>query len=324
MMPATRILVIGADANTRLLAQRLGPNSPVAGGLQTITHWWPSGAGQDALAAREQASVAGAAFGQASEAIPDVEAVVVAGAPEDRVRAAARALAAGKTVLCPLPLAGGMDDLQTLQAGLQAGGCLIAPGLIAASDGGRLTLEAVRASRLGAVHAIFGALRTRQGNSEDMLATPLVDLYDVVLRIADADPVLLFAAAVRMDPESAGNDGALVTIRFASGAIATLDVSSSLPTSVAVEREVELEVAGQLAALRLEPLVGSVHLDGQITGAVRRPFQAPAMVSLLGHLEAPTDSLLCEDKQLTHLRRLQKVVAATHQSLQERHAIALQ
>ena len=273
----TRLALIGSDERTAALAERLSPAGPVSGGRFEIARWG-NGPGDEADLS-EQAGRAGVPVVSWQQAVsdPSVEAVVVAGQPAERQPVVIQALRYGKVVVCPPPCATSEEDLEGVEQALrESGGALLAVGDTTASFAGRRALSAITAGSVGEIHAIFGAARRRIGAPDT--AEGLWDLLDFVTRCAGAP---------ERGHAMAGDFGAiLATLRMQSGTVVTLEVAASLPQTFPADREVEVEISGALAAIRIEPNNGALRLSAAESLPTHRPWQNRPAELLLDDLEA--------------------------------------
>ena len=270
MSKQIRLGVIGADDRTAALRDRLRPESPFWGGAFSMTHWAPT------------------SDWQAVVRNPEVEAVYVGGPQRGRAEVAAAALAAGKHVLCPLPVALTADELAEVErAQRESGAVLYCPTDLRASLAGEEALKLVAAGQLGALHAIYLGAHSRMpapGAQADVLASLGWEGLDYVLACAAAAPQRVYAVGGRLFGEGAGQDSLLVTIRFADEMVATVELAQSLPAEYpAPAPELEVELTGAVGALRVDPnkVAVAVYSPDVAAGEQRRPWQNPPVVAML-------------------------------------------
>jgi predicted dehydrogenase len=155
---------------------------------------------------------------------------------------AVRALQAGRHVLCEKPIARTLDDARRIvAAGRSALGVLMIGHVSRFEPDHRRAKDLVEAGHLGQVQMMSHSMTTSlPGWSEagwladpDQSGGPLVDLavhsFDFLSWIAASEPVRLHA--VGADSAAGPNTYALVTIRYASGAMALVETSWAHPAS---------------------------------------------------------------------------------------------
>jgi predicted dehydrogenase len=153
-----------------------------------------------------------------------------------------RALEAGLHVLCEKPIARTLADAQRIvAAGRAAPGLLMIGHVSRFEPDHRQAKDIADAGHLGAIAMMSHSLTTSlPGWSEggwfadhEQSGGPLVDLavhsFDFLSWMAGCDPVRLHA--VGADTETGPNTYALVTVRYASGAMALVETSWAHPAS---------------------------------------------------------------------------------------------
>ncbi len=284
--------IIGADARTRALADRLSPSAPFHAGPFAIRRWAGSPAGGDGDAAAAQARVASVPFAASWREVLDADAVFVAGPAAGHAQAVVAALSAGKPVLCPVPLgvtAAELAEVESAQRG--SGAVLLSPSDLTASTAGRRALASVEAGDLGKLHAVFLASRTGPA-AGDVLDDLGWEALDFLAACIGAPCTRAYATGGSLFGAPA--DAVLGNLRFAGDTIVTLELSRGLPPALAAAGpEVEVELAGTEAALRVEPYRRIVDVYSG-AGAERRHWPARPVVAMLEDLQAameggPTD-----------------------------------
>lgn len=311
--------MVGADSRTRILAQRLAPGSPFAPGPFTIHGWAASSGGADRREAEAQAAAAGTPVAATWEELatePAVRAVYVGGPHADRARVAATALEAGKAVLCPLPLAVDREGLETITAAVaKGGGILLAPSDLGASLAGRGGLAAVRNGELGALHAIFLASRVGGGTGGDLLDELGWEALDFILACAGSGWQRAYAA-------SSGPEATLFDLRLDGDVLVTGELSRLLPAPLAAAgQEVEVEIAGADAALRIEPYRRTVDVF-RSEGSERRHWPTRPVIAMLEDLAAAIAVGKGDSEVLPRQRTVLEVMAALRAALNRRDAVA--
>jgi predicted dehydrogenase len=266
--------VIGADERTEALVERIGAGS-------TFAHGWFE-------------LVAGGS-----------DAVFVGGQLDGRAAAVVSALAAGKHVLCPLPVGLTAAELDAIErARRDGGGLLLAPTDLSETMAGRQGLDLVAAGELGALHAIFLAV---QGS--DSLAAQQCEAFDYLLSCTGgALPERLYAAAA--------TDALLLTLRFPGDLIATVELNQSLPAGA--PREVEIDLTGQAAALRIEPYKVAISVNGE-----RRLWHPHPVVAMLERFRGAIERGQAGEDAVARSRKLLTLMEAVRQSLGAGDAVVL-
>jgi predicted dehydrogenase len=168
---------------------------------------------------------------------------------------AVRALEAGLHVLCEKPIARTLDDARRIvAAGSTAPGVLMIGHVSRFEPDHRQAKDIVEAGHLGDIAMMSHSMTTSlPGWSEggwfadpDQSGGPLVDLavhsFDFLSWIAGSDPVRLHA--VGADSAVGPNTYALVTVRYASGAIALVETSWAHPSSHGFKLRTEIVGTG--------------------------------------------------------------------------------
>jgi predicted dehydrogenase len=299
--------IVGSDERTAALTERFGPASHFAAGpfelVTGVSRW-------EELAAES------------------VEAVYVGGAQERRAATVAAALAAGKHVLCPLPVALTTAELaQVEQAWQTGGGVLLTPSDPGATMAGAEALALRAAGVIGGLHAIFCASRSympEPGAHADVLDRLGWGALDFVLACADgAAPERLYAAGSRLFGNGGGQDTLLLNLRFPGAMIATVELAHSLPREFSAPLgEFEADLTGETGALRVDPLKVAVSLFSAESGFERRPWHLHPVASMLDSFRAAIISrsldpaLFARNRTLLALMAAIRQSAATHQSLE--------
>jgi predicted dehydrogenase len=276
--------IIGADARTRALAGRLSPSAPFHAGPFAIRRWAGSPAGGDGEEAAAQAMAASVSLASSWRDALDADAVFVAGPAAGHAQAVVAALSAGRPVLCPLPLGVSASELAEVEAARRGSGAvLLSPSDLSASTAGRRALESVRAGELGQLHAVFLASRTGPA-AGDVLDDLGWEALDFLAACVAAPCTRVYATGGSLF--GAPGDALLANLRFAGDTIVTLELSRGLPPALAAAGpEVEIELAGVEAALRVEPYRRTVAVY-RGAGAERRHWPARPVVAMLEDLQA--------------------------------------
>jgi predicted dehydrogenase len=215
---------------------------------------------EDAGRGRATASAHGTiAFPSELGLLDAVDGVVIASTNSEHRRLATLAAEAGVVVLCEKPLATSVDDAAAIvDACAAAGARLMTAFPMRWSPVIGVLASSIRSGALGEIVAMEGV---NTGEMPDVNAGWFVDpalagggaLIDHVVHLADlyrwlmgSEAVEVHALANRILQErfAAVETGALVSLRFASGAFATIDCSWSKPRSYPTWGGLSLEVVG--------------------------------------------------------------------------------
>lgn len=229
--------------------------------------------------------------------LPDVDAVlaarpdavVIAGENVEHRELAERAIAAGAHVLCEKPLATTDEDASAMVAAAQAAGVYLMTAYPVRFASSFDDLRArIQAGQLGDVFAIYG---TNNGKMPLAVRSWFTDpersgggaLVDHVVHLADLIDALLgepaeevYAVANRILRADAGRDvetGGVVSVRYPSGVLATIDCSWSVPDSAPTWGGLTLEVHGTEGSMRIDPFASHVGGHGP-DGPLRLGFGA--------------------------------------------------
>ena len=325
------IAIIGADARTRSLAERLRPESPFHPGPFALKAWAGSPAGGDADEVAAQARLAGvpvvASWQEAATAAAD--AVFVAGSLAGRAHAVAAALGAGKPVLCPPPVALTAAELTEVEAaGRATGAILLSPSDLSASIAGRRALASVQAGDLGRLHAIFLASRlprSAAADGADVLDELGWEALDFLAACVAEPCTRAYATGGDLFGTGAGKaDTVLANLRFAGDTIVTLELARSLPpTLAAAGPEVEVELAGTDAALRVEPYRRLVEVFGASGSAERRHWPTRPVLAMLEDLQAAMEGGSADAGAIARHRAALAMHAALRASLDRRDVVTV-
>ncbi len=242
------------------------------------------GRAKDALRAH------GAPLGRVRLVEGEADAVLVLGPAEGRAATVAAALAAGRIVLCPPPVARDAGELQLLRAAQrQGGGRLLPAGEIAHSEAGRRALAAIRSEEFGALRSLYVSIRQARGGDGDVLDVLGWESLDFVLAAmpGEIERVRLNAGALF----GAARDTAVLLLRGADEVVATVELSRCLPASLAAPGlgEVEIEAMGAAQSVHAVPLAAAVRVHRD-DGVRHAPWLDAPVLGMLRMLEAAMDS----------------------------------
>ena len=230
---------------------------------------------QRAIAAAEP--VGTRAFDEVDELLERVDGVVIASANARHRRLVELAAAAGVHVLCEKPLATTIDDARAIVDVCQRAGVRLMTAFPTRWNAAVRALEvAVRTGSLGTPVFLEGA---NTGTMPDAHAPWFVDpalagggaVTDHVVHLADlyrwilrSEVVEVYAVANRILQERFARveTGGLVSLRFASGACATIDCSWSKPRSYPTWGGLSLQAVGTGGAIGVDAFKQRLTLYG--------------------------------------------------------------
>jgi len=161
-----------------------------------------------------------------------VDALVIASPARAHEAHAAAALAAGKDVLLEKPIAPTLEAADRILAAAEASGARLQIGFMRRYDPAYAeAASVVRSGKLGAVRFFKGVDRDRDAPRgapgslprSDIFAESAIHDFDVARWILDAEVAGVRATALTLAPDAPGPDLALVDLRFASGAAASIE-----------------------------------------------------------------------------------------------------
>ena len=166
----------------------------------------------------------------------ELEAVVVATTAQAHVDAIVAAAGAGKAVFCEKPIAHTLQEADRAITACRAAGVPLQIGFQRRFDAAyRAAHHLASSGALGSIQLLRSITRDPELDAPDRIPPwaifleTLIHDFDVLRWLCGAEPVEVFATAgalVRPDLAAAGlRDTAVVTVRFANGALATADAS---------------------------------------------------------------------------------------------------
>ncbi len=230
-MPRIPFALIGAGVIGRVHAQNISAHP------DTSLRWVID---VDATRGRDLAGRYGAKFSSEVDemlADPDVQAVVVGSSTDVHEAHVLASVRAGKAVLCEKPIADSLDGAKRCLDAARAAGVTAAVGFNRRFDvHHRAVYDRVRAREIGAVESMHLVSRSYEASppaaahrAGGMLREKGTHFYDLACWMAGSEPVEVYAAGgCLFDPEYAGYgdvDTAALSLRFASGALATFSFS---------------------------------------------------------------------------------------------------
>ncbi len=314
--------VIGSDDRAAALVERLGNESP-----------FTLGPVQLAAPAREQT----------------VNAVFVGGAPSGRAAAAAAALGAGRSVLCPMPCAlteAELDQLERTCEGTPEPGLLYTPTDLRHMAAVGHALDAMAGGGIGpGLHAYVG-YRTRVGAAaggerqvgSSVLEDPIWHVLDFALGCTPAPMARVHAAGGRLFGGGVGTGGLagetrraavesmdtlVLTIRFTDDFIVSAEISACLPADYPSEGpDIDIDIVGRRGALRVEPgrqVVTVVGAGGRTSVRDWHPHPVVSMVRTFGDLvnsTAGAEARLRHNRSVfSHHRRVLQAMRSVQEAL---------
>jgi myo-inositol 2-dehydrogenase/D-chiro-inositol 1-dehydrogenase len=265
----------------------------------------------DAARGGELAAAHGARFSVSmDEMLADaaVRAVVIGSSTDVHEAHLLACVAAGKAVLCEKPIADSLDRAKNCLDAARAAGVTAAIGFNRRFDAHhRAVHDRVRAGEIGAVESIHIVSRSYAASppvaahrAGGLLREKGTHFYDLAHWMAGSEPVEIYAAGdCLFDPGYATNgdvDTAALTLRFASGALATF--SFSRRTAYGYDEMIEVFGSkGMLQSQRQRALGVSLHQgdrvieDGIHRGWLERfaPTYAAELDALVAAIRNGTD-----------------------------------
>jgi predicted dehydrogenase len=287
-MAAIPIGVIGAGGHAQELLRHAAPLAELR-----VAHCAPAPDDVDSNPAIEFARRFGAAFSPEWRVVAEdrqVPAVLVLGEMAGRTEIIVAALNAGKVVLCPFPAARDAAALaEVANARTKGHGILLTLGEIAGTAAGADALGSLREGRLGTLHSIWAAVRSRRTDAAgqgvvEQHGWPVLDF----LLAAVHEPVArVHATLATLFEPGPHEDTAVILLRFEQGPVATVELARCLPPSMAVPTmgEVEIEAIGAREVVRIEPYNSAVRVYAD-TGVSTRPWVDGALVRSLPQVVA--------------------------------------
>jgi predicted dehydrogenase len=218
---------------------------------------------------------------------PSLPVILVFAPPASRATITAGALASGKTVLCPPPVATSAAELAVITKAHQSGGGrLLCGGEIAHSDAGRHGLAALRAPAFGPLRSLYLAIRQPRGGTGDIIETIGWEALDFILAAIPGGfaPPRLNAGALF----GADRDSAVLLLRSETNVVVTVELARCLPPTLPASGlgEIEIDVMGAHQSLRITPSASAVQIHRDDGGAGMPWLNAPVL-SMLRAIETP-------------------------------------
>ena len=295
----------------------------------------------DAARGGELAAAHGAKFSVSVDemlADPAVQAVVIGSSTDVHEAHLLACVAAGRAVLCEKPIADSLDRAGNCLAAARAAGVIAAIGFNRRFDAQhRAVYDRIRAGEIGAVESIHIVSRSYAASAPDaahraggLLREKGTHFYDLAHWMAGSEPVEIYTAGdCLFDPRYAANgdvDTAALTLRFASGVLATF--SFSRRTAYGYDEMIEVFGAkGMLQSQRQRALGVSLHQgskvieDGIHPGWLER--FAPTYVAELDALVAAIRGGAAITPDLEDGMRAQAVAEAAVDSLRQSRPVAI-
>lgn len=230
----------------------------------------------DPARGRQLAEASGARWaGSAEELLAESDAVVVCSQNTRHHQDVMTALARGCHVLCEKPMATtAADAFEMWRAARSAGLVFGVAHPVRQSPAYRYLQARVKAGTLGAVLSVLGTnngmlprdrawFTQPEWSGGGALADHLVHCTDLIDGLLGLDPVRVRAVSNRIFEQVPPTDvetGAIVTIEYDQGVIATVDCSWSQPRTAPTWGGLTLDVIGTQGRLRIDPF--NLHVAG--------------------------------------------------------------
>jgi myo-inositol 2-dehydrogenase/D-chiro-inositol 1-dehydrogenase len=284
-----RVAVIGAGAMGTIHARHLASSVPGArlAAIADVDASRAAALAEECEASRIETD-AGAIF-----ADPSIEAVVVASPPNTHGALIERAAAAGKHVFCEKPVDSDPDMTDRALAAASRAGIKLQIGFNRRFDPTfRAVHSAIEAGRLGRpllLHLFSRDPRPTAVSSTRAIAGLFLDMtihdFDMARFLMQSEVTQVYALAGTMMENCGEPDTAIVTLRFTSGAIATID---NAHTAYGYDQRVEVfGTDGCIATENEQPdRARLVHADGRIDALPLYFFGERYLASYLAELRA--------------------------------------
>jgi len=295
----------------------------------------------DAARGAELAAAHGAKFSTSADemlADPAVQAVVIGSSTDVHEAHLLACVAAGKAVLCEKPIADGLEGAKRCLDAARAAGVVAAIGFNRRFDAHhRAVFDRVRAGEIGNVESIHIVSRSYAASDPaaahragGLLREKGTHFYDLAHWMAGSEPVEIYAAGdCLFDPEYAAYgdvDTAALTLRFASGALATF--SFSRRTAYGYDEMIEVFGSkGMLQSQRQRSLGVSLYRGDQVVEGGIHPGWLERFAPTYG---AELDALVAAIRNGTGITpnledgmRAQAVAEAAVASLRQRGPVAI-
>jgi len=331
-MTAIPFALIGAGVIGRVHARN------IAGRPDARLHWVVD---TDAPRGNALAAAHGARFSASVDemlADPSVRVVVIGSSTDVHEAHLLACIRAGKAVLCEKPLANSLDGAKKCLDAARAAKVIAAIGFNRRFDvQHRAVFDRVRAGEIGAVESVHIVSRSSEASAPEaahraggMLREKGTHFYDLAHWMAGSEPVEVYAAGgCLFDPAYAAFgdvDTAALTLRFASGALATM--SFSRRTVYGYDEMIEVFGAqGMLQSRRQRPRGVSLYRGDRVIDDGIHPGWyerfAPTYVAELDALVAAVRARTPVEPGLADGMRAQAVAEAAVASLIQGKPIAI-
>lgn len=269
---------------------------------------------------------------------PEVRIVVIASSTdvhEDHVLASVKA---GKAILCEKPIANSLEGARACLDAARAAGTLAAVGFNRRFDPHhREVYDRVRVGEIGEVETVHLVSRSAEAappaaahRAGGMLREKGTHHYDLACWMVGSEPVEVYAAGgCLFDPEYAAFgdvDTAMLTLKFASGRLATFNFSRR--TGYGCDEMIEVYGStGMLQSRRLHPVGVSLYQGDRIvdTGIHSGWYErfAPTYVAEIDALIAALRNGGAADPTLVDGMRAQAIAEAAVESLASGRPVAI-
>jgi myo-inositol 2-dehydrogenase/D-chiro-inositol 1-dehydrogenase len=331
-MSAIPFALIGAGAIGRVHAQNIAHHP------DTRLRWVVD---SDAPRGNALASAYGANFSTSiDEMLADraVQVVVIGSSTDVHEAHLLASVRAGKAVLCEKPIADSLEAARNCLEAARAAGVIAAIGFNRRFDvHHRTVFDRVRAGEIGTVETVHIVSRSSQATPPEaanraggMLREKGTHFYDLAYWIAGSEPVEVYAAGGCLFDAGYGAfgdvDTAALTLRFASGALATF--SFSRRTTYGYDEMIEVFGSnGMLQSRRQRQRGVSLYQGDRVVDDGVHPGWyerfAPTYVAELDALVAAVRSGTPVEPDLVDGMRAQAVAEAAVESLAQRKPVGI-
>ncbi len=294
----------------------------------------------DAARGKSLAAAHGATFSTSVDemlADPAVQVVVIGSSTDVHEAHLLASVHAGKAVLCEKPIADSLDRAKSCLDAARAAGVIAAVGFNRRFDvHHRAVFDRVRAGEIGAVESVHIVSRSSEATppaaahrAGGMLREKGTHFYDLACWMAGSEPTEVYAAGgCLFNPEYAAFgdvDTAALTLRFASGALATF--SFSRRTDYGYDEMIEVFGSkGMLQSQRQRQRGVSLYQRGKVVGDVFPSWYerfAPTYVAELDALVAAVRTGIPMSPSLADGMRAQAVAEAAVSSLTQARPVGI-
>ena len=338
-----RLGVIGSGRHVDELAAQQPWGYPFVGRHAVITACAPPAHAACRLDALAQPSGA-RRFDSGRELIAagGVDAVLLLVPAAQRAELARAAIEAGHSVLCPAPLALGMQQMNALAQAVangRSGAVIVAAGALAHTPAGRHALDVIAGGTAGRIESAYAGVRWHAHDAHARsvhaaLPETAWDVLDFMLEALDAPVARVYAHAARLFESGDAHDTVVAIMRFANEAVFSFEAAACLPPALPAPHagEIELELIGADETLRIEPYRTAVGIartpspiDAAHPGALARveyrDWVEPPIAGMIGALLAAMREPRRALDALARQHRLAALADAMRASIESAQAV---